>query len=224
MRLTLSSGTRVQYTHPPNGSLNGMSSTRTSVRLTPLGPMPRNDTPCVVGCDDRLLVRRNRLNVGTCRSTSSATTAGEFLMASVSRTLMLAGMLPSRSALREGVTVTVSSSVAGSSTISRASDDDIGCRFSANPPARMTSVAPALGAVSRVNRPSGPVTVCASVPELVRTITVAPDTTPPLWSRTTPVTVCWTSDKARHAAKNVVKLTFHVSTRNASVRHVEKQP
>src|SRR5262245_52594455 len=83
-----------------------------------------------------------------------------------------------------------------------------GCRFSANPPARMISVAPAPGARSNVNRPSGPVTVCASVPESLWTITVAPDTAPPLWSRTTPVTVNWTNDKARHA-KNIVTLTFH---------------
>ena len=82
MRSTLSSGTRVQYTQPPNGSLNGTPSSSTSVRLTPLGPMPRSDTPCVVGCDDRLLVRRNRLNVGICRSTSSATTAGDWRIVS----------------------------------------------------------------------------------------------------------------------------------------------
>ena len=77
MRSTLSSGTRVQYTQPPNGSFCGMPSAMTSVRLTPLGPMPRSDTPCDVGCDDRLLARVNRLNVGICRSTSSATTAGD---------------------------------------------------------------------------------------------------------------------------------------------------
>ncbi len=47
---------RVQYTQPPNGSLNGTLSISTRVRLTPLGPMPRSDTPCVVGCDVRLLV------------------------------------------------------------------------------------------------------------------------------------------------------------------------
>ena len=91
MRSTLSSGTRVQYTQPPNGSLNGTPSSSTSVRLTPLGPMPRSDTPCAVGCDARLLVRRNRLNVGICRSTSSATTAGDCLMSSWPSTLTLAG-------------------------------------------------------------------------------------------------------------------------------------
>ena len=82
MRSALSSGTRDQYTQPPNGSLNGTPSRSTSVRLTPLGPIPRSDTPCVVGCDARLLVRRNRLNVGICRSTSSATIAGDCLMSS----------------------------------------------------------------------------------------------------------------------------------------------
>src|SRR5580765_608600 len=50
MRSTLTSGTRVQYTQPPKGSLNGIPSSRTSVRLWPLGPIPRSDTPCVVGC------------------------------------------------------------------------------------------------------------------------------------------------------------------------------
>ena len=83
------------------------------MRLTPLGPMPRSETPCAVGCDDRLLVRRNRLKVGIWRRTSSATSAGEFLMSSLSMMLMLAGMLPSRSSLRAGVTVTVSSRAGG---------------------------------------------------------------------------------------------------------------
>ncbi len=118
MRSTLSIGTRVQYTQPPNGSLNGTPSTMTSVRLTPLGPMPRSDTPCAVGCDDKLLVRRKRLKVGTCRSRSSATTAGELSIVSASRMLMLAGMLPRRSSVRDGVTVTVWSSPAGATTIS----------------------------------------------------------------------------------------------------------
>ena len=62
---TLSSGTRVQYTQPPNGSLKGTPSSSTSVRLWPLGPMPRSDTPWVVGWAARLLVRRNRLKLGT---------------------------------------------------------------------------------------------------------------------------------------------------------------
>src|SRR5215216_6532533 len=118
MRSTLSIGTRVQYTQPPNGSLNGVPSTRTSVRLTPLGPTPRSDTPCAVGCDDRLLVRRNRLKVGTNRSTSSATTEGDRLIVSLSTTLTLAGTSPSRCSVRVGVTVTDSNSVAGTSTIS----------------------------------------------------------------------------------------------------------
>ena len=35
------------------------------MRLTPLGPMPRSDTPWVVGLATRLLLRRNRLNPGS---------------------------------------------------------------------------------------------------------------------------------------------------------------
>ena len=45
--------------------------------------MLRSETPCVVGCADRLLVRRNRLNVGTVRSTSSASTAGEWRISAI---------------------------------------------------------------------------------------------------------------------------------------------
>src|SRR6188472_3566469 len=89
IRFAFSIGTRVQYTQPPNGSLNGTPSSSTSVRLTPLGPIPRSDTPCVVGCDDRLLVRLKRLNVGICRSTSSATTAGDVRMSSRVSTVTL---------------------------------------------------------------------------------------------------------------------------------------
>ncbi len=118
MRSTLSSGTRVQYTQPPNGSLNGTPSTSTSVRLTPLGPIPRSETPCAVGCDDRLLLRRNRLNVGTCRSTSSATTAGDCRIVSFSTMLALTGTSPRRFSLRVGVTVTVSKSPASLRTTS----------------------------------------------------------------------------------------------------------
>ncbi len=91
MRSAFIIGTRVQYTQPPNGSLNGTSSSSTRVRLTPLGPMPRSDTPCAVGFAAMLLVRRNRLNVGTCRSTSSATTAGDRSICSLDTMLTLAG-------------------------------------------------------------------------------------------------------------------------------------
>ena len=186
----LSSGTRVQYTQPPNGSLNGAPSTRTSVRLTPLGPMPRSDTPCDVGCDDRLLVRRNRLNVGICRRTSSATTAGDDLMSSLVSTLTLAGMSPARCSLRAGVTVTVSRIAAGDTTISSSrarSLVDTRAVFSAKPPARTTSVTSSPSGVSTEKRPSGPVTVCRSAPDAGLTTTAAPTTAPPTESRTTPV-------------------------------------
>ena len=135
----------------------------TSERLTPLGPMPRSDTPCAVGCDDRLLVRRNRLKVGTWRSTSSATTAGDWRICSLSMTLTLAGTSPSRCSVRVGVTVTDSKSVAGASTTSSAPFGGSGCDFSAKPLARTTSVV-AAGPPSSENRPSGPVTVCCSAP------------------------------------------------------------
>src|SRR5438552_5918435 len=189
MRSVSSSGTRVQYTQPPNGWLNGVPSTSTSVRLTPLGPMPRRDTPCDVGCDDRLLVRRNRLNVGICRSTSSATTAGDVRMSSLVSTLTLAGTAPDRCSVRVGVTVTVSASVAGDSTMSSAAGVALTCSdFSANPPARTITVR-SLADDSTENRPSGPVTVRCSGPLAGRTMTDAPAPTAPDVSLPTPETV-----------------------------------
>ena len=134
----------------------------TSVRLTPLGPMPRSDTPCAVGCDDRLLVRRNRLNVGTGRSTSSATTAGDCRICSLSMTLTLAGTSPSRCSLRVGVTDhRFEQGGRGQHHVERR--HRAGCDFSAKPPARTTMVAPT-GTDPNENRPSGPVTVCCSEP------------------------------------------------------------
>ena len=62
-----------------------------------------------------LLVRRNRENVGTCRSTSSATTAADCSICWLSSTVTLAGVSPSRCSVRLGVTVTSSNSDAGDS-------------------------------------------------------------------------------------------------------------
>ena len=142
-----------------------MPSSSTSVRLTPLGPMPRSDTPCAVGCDDRLLVRRNRLNVGTCRSTSSATTAGDCRMSSRVSTLTLAGRSPVSCWLRAAVTVTVSETLAGARTTSiEVPASAIVCRDSANPPARTISRAPEASGTWIANRPSAPVRAWRSGP------------------------------------------------------------
>src|SRR5688572_5601119 len=207
MRSTLSSGTRVQYTQPPNGSLNGTPSIRTSERLTPLGPIPRSDTPCAVGCADRLLVRRNRLNVGTSRSTSSATMAGERRIVSLSITLTLAGTSPRRCSVRVGVTVTDSKTVAGARTTSISLEPESGWTFSEKPTARTTRLAPAAGGGPSVaKRPSGPVTVCCTTPAGVRTRTDAPDTTPPDESLTTPDTTdCAAAATGREKAKSTAK-------------------
>jgi len=146
--------------------------------------MPRSDTPCAVGCAARLLVRRNRLKLGTLRRTSSAVNAGDDSIVSLVTTLTLAGVSPSRCSVRVGVTVTVSNRVAGSTITSMvlpadASDFSV---FSAKPPARtMIVTSPAPGA-STVNRPSGPVVVRCSGPDPERTMTAAPETTPPLVS------------------------------------------
>ena len=152
--------------------------------------MPRSDTPCVVGCACRLLVRRNRLKVGTRRKTSSAPVAGDWRICSLSTTLMLAGTSPRRCSVRVGVTVTDSKSPAGASTISSGPFGASGWLRSAKPAARTMSVAGPLPG-SRLKRPSGPVTVWACTPELPITSTVAPETTAPDSSRTTPETGDW---------------------------------
>ena len=195
MRSRLASGTRVQYTHPPNGSLNGTPSIRTSVRLTPLGPIPRRDTPWVVGCDDRLLDRRKRLNVGTCRSTSSATTAGDSRICWLDRTVTLAGTSPARCSPRVAVTATVSDSGASDRTTSRLcvrSASDTLRTYSANPPARTVRTTSPSAFTSMAKRPSGPVTACAAGPALeaagTAATTTAPATDAPVESRTTPLT------------------------------------
>ena len=163
MRSVFSSGTRDQYTQPPNGSLMGTPSTSTSVRLTPLGPIPRSDTPCVVGCDARLLVRRKRLNVGICRSTSSATNAGDCLMSCLSSMLTLAGTSPVRRSLRVAVTVTASVIVAGTTTRSRFARGASRATVywsSANPAARTISRTSPEGGAGTLKRPSGPLATC----------------------------------------------------------------
>ena len=42
-------GRRFQYTQLPKGSFRGVPSQRTRLRMAPLGPSPRRETPMVVG-------------------------------------------------------------------------------------------------------------------------------------------------------------------------------
>ena len=76
MRAIASGGTRVHVTHPPNPSLSGTPSSRTSPRLDPDADNPRIVTPCVVGFDARDDDRRNSEKPDTTRSASSSVTAG----------------------------------------------------------------------------------------------------------------------------------------------------
>src|SRR5439155_5350182 len=203
------SGTRVQYTQPPNGSLNGMPSSSTSVRLWPLGPIPRSDTPCVVGCATRLLVRRNRLKVGTWRSTSSATSAGDAAISRLLTTLTLAGVSPRRCSLRVGVTVTVSNNPAGARTTSMSPVCAAGTFsvFSAKPPARTITVTSPVSGASTVKRPSGPVVTRRSGPNPLRTITAAPETTSPVESLTTTET----EEIARTRKSTAIKVVLQMN-------------
>src|SRR5579884_2778637 len=70
----------------------GMLSQRTSVRLAPLEPVARKETPCVVGFATRLELRRNKLKPGIWRSRSSMFMPGMFSICSRSRTVMEAGV------------------------------------------------------------------------------------------------------------------------------------
>ena len=196
MRSTLMSGTRVQYTQPPNGSLNGMPSSRTSVRLWPLGPIPRSDTPCVVGCAARLLARRKRLKVGIWRRTSSATSAGEALISSLVRTLTLAGTSPSRCSVRVAVTATVSSSAPGAITMSTSGRAGLNALllFGESAGAHDEEDVAALGRLDR--EPAvGPRRRLLLGPDAGRMTTDAPTTTPPLASCTTPAIVAAANSK-----------------------------
>jgi hypothetical protein len=111
-------------------------------------------------------------------------------MSSRDRRFTLAGTSPVRRSPRVAVTVTASVTAAGATTIStfsRPAPGAIVCRASAKPAARtMIATSVAVGTLA-VKRPSGPVSVCWSRPEM-RTMTAAPDTTPPALSRTVPVT------------------------------------
>ena len=134
-------------------------------------------------------MRRNRLNVGTCRSTSSAISAGDASIVSLVTTLTLAGMSPSRCSVRVGVTVTVSSSAAGASVdVDRRATRSLDALrvFSAKPPARHDD-----RDVAGRRRLDGEAAVRSGRHALLgaraaRTMTAAPETTPPLESWTTP--------------------------------------
>ncbi len=76
MREIASGGTRVHVTHPPNPSLSGTPSSRTSPRLDPDADKPRIVTPCVVGFEARAEDRLNSEKPDTTRSASSVVTTG----------------------------------------------------------------------------------------------------------------------------------------------------
>ena len=139
-------------------------------------------------------------------------------MSLLSSTLTLAGMSPSRCSRRSGVTVTVSSSVAGDNTTSISTAPEIACSWGAKPPARTISV-PVLGASSMVKRPSGPVTVCRSSPDAPRTTTEAPETAPPLESLTMPVMASAVSANERISANTILCSPCPVSFRRQKLQN-----
>ena len=108
MRSRKSVGIRFQYTQLPKGSLSGIPSQRTSVRLAPLGPIPRSETPVVVGWEMKLVFRRKRPNPGTRLSASSTRVPGEFERSSLSTAVTSATESTIVSSPRVAVTTTVS--------------------------------------------------------------------------------------------------------------------
>src|SRR5688572_3522572 len=100
--------TRFHCTQPPNGSFSGTPSRRTAVRLAPLAPTPRSETPCVVGFALRLLERRKIENPTDCRKTSSI--AGDAADSIALREMIetLAGVSAMRVSILAAVTVTSS--------------------------------------------------------------------------------------------------------------------
>jgi hypothetical protein len=90
---------RSQYTQPPNGSLIGMLSQSTSVRLAPVDPVARSETPCVVGLATTLDDRRNRLKPGIWRRRSSNSAPGMSCSCCAPRVVMAAGVSLERTVL-----------------------------------------------------------------------------------------------------------------------------
>ena len=85
-----------------------MPSQSTRVRLAPLGPIPRSETPVVVGCEIRLELRRKSPNPGTRPSVSSTSAAGDSESAALSREVTSATASTMDSSARLAVTTTVS--------------------------------------------------------------------------------------------------------------------
>src|SRR5690349_4028735 len=76
-----------------------MLSQSTSVRLAPVDPVPRRETPCVVGLATTLDERRKRLKPGICRSRSSSSAPGMSCSWSASSAVMAAGVSLERTLL-----------------------------------------------------------------------------------------------------------------------------
>src|SRR2546423_13276643 len=77
-----------------------MPSFSTTARLAPDAPTPRRLTPCDVGFDVRLLVRRKSVKPGTCLSKSSSVSAAVVERASGEKTVRVDGVSLRRAAAR----------------------------------------------------------------------------------------------------------------------------
>ena len=177
---------RLQYTQPPNGSLSGVPSASTSARLAPDADSPRSPAPCVVGLEDLDVVRRNRLKPGVVFNASSNGAGGsEARSAAVRIAIGAAGDVRPLS-VREAVTTTDSAGRGGE-------HDAKGHRPSSAPAGRAKPACLDLDPITQGRAhassklPLSLLTVRQSTP-LARAVTVAPASTAPESSTTTPRT------------------------------------
>jgi hypothetical protein len=174
-------GTRFQYTQPPNGSFSGTPSASTRARLAPEAARPRRPAPCVVGLATRDEDRRNREKPGTARNASSTSSEPPVSSDAPLTTEAALAVSARREAERPAVTVRVSDRPAGRRTIrSEGAGSMTVWSCVSKPSARARSVT-ASASTHRRNRPSAPVRPSASPAD-----TSAPATAAPVRSTTTP--------------------------------------
>ena len=180
-------GVRSQYTQPPNGSFSGMPSCNTRTRPAPFAPSPRADGPCVVGLAIKLLLRRNKVNPGTCLSASSSVGAVRMSKSRAVKSMVLVALSATRVGCRSAMTRTVSPTGASFNFTRRGSCDWQQASVAAENPGADTVIVPRFPSLSTRNFPvRSECAITRVFPEL--SSMVALGITAPCWSITVPRT------------------------------------
>ena len=159
--------------------------------------------PCVVGFAARDVVRRNRLNPGTTRSTSSSGWGGISARVPAVSTETGAAPLVAIASVREAVTTTASRYGAGSMTAWTSLPFAVSVS-GANPAASRSTVAPG-DAQARLNPPSAVDRDSQGGVPGGSAVTFAPEIGPPAASRTTPRTcACAATGASRNRNRSAV--------------------